>query len=355
MVSETKIMLKEEVLVSLLNLTHDAIMIYNLDNKAIYWNVGAERLYGYKAEEMVGKPIYKVLKTRFPLSFEETMDQVKKQGYWEGELQHTTKNGRKLYIDSRWALYRDKNGKVQAVIEINRDISEKKELDRRKDEFLNTASHELKTPLTTIKLYMDLIERELSLGRDRKYLKYVKRVNYQVERMVELVANLLDVTKIQAGRFILNKKLFDIDYLIEEIVEDQQAIDTKQKIIVKGSVGRKVIADQFRVAQILTNLLTNARNYSPKADKIIVHVKVISKEIEIAVQDFGIGIVKEKQALVFKQFFRAEEERALGDRFSSMGLGLYISNQIVKLHGGRMWVKSSLGHGSTFFFTIPVK
>ncbi|NCD69589.1 PAS domain S-box protein [Mucilaginibacter agri] len=244
-------------------------------------------------------------------------------------------------------------GKFSGYIGACVDITEQKQLQNQKDEFIGIASHELKTPVTSIKAYAQVLEAMfLKSGDERKAAMLVK-MNNQIDRLTSLIGDLLDVTKIQSGRLQFNDTWFDFNQLLLELVEDLQRTTERHQIIPELQPIGSVYADKDRIGQVLTNLVTNAIKYSPDADKIIVKAKVVDGEVSVCVEDFGIGISHDKKDKVFEQFYRVSGDKQ--HTFPGLGLGLYISSEIVKREGGRIWVNSVPGQGSTFCFALPIK
>lgn len=233
-----------------------------------------------------------------------------------------------------------------------RDITERKELEQKRDEFVSIASHELKTPLTTVKAFAQILEKRFRKSKDTRDLYLVKNINTNIDKLTSLVNDLLDVSKIQAGKLQLHKKEFNIDHLIQKIVLDFQYITASHSISVERKAHKKVYGDEERIGQVLINLLTNAVKYSPKADKVIIKSRSNKDFVIVSVQDFGIGIPLDKQNRVFERFFRASDTN---QGPSGFGLGLYISWDIIRRHSGKIWVESTVGNGSTFYFSMPLK
>jgi PAS domain S-box-containing protein len=240
------------------------------------------------------------------------------------------------------------NGYIGACV----DITEQKQLQQQKDEFIGIASHELKTPVTSVKAYAQLLQSIFQREGDEKKTSMLVKMNNQVDRLTSLIGDLLDVTKIQSGRLQFNDDYFDFNQLIIELTEDLQRTTTKHNIIIKLCDAATVYADKDRIGQVLTNLITNAIKYSPNSEDIIVTNAIKGNEVEVCVQDFGIGISKSKKDKVFEQFYRVSGDKQ--HTFPGLGLGLYISSEIVKREGGRIWVNSIEGEGSTFCFALPV-
>ncbi|WP_207420320.1 PAS domain-containing sensor histidine kinase [Desertivirga brevis] len=231
------------------------------------------------------------------------------------------------------------------------DITELKQLQEQKDQFLGIASHELKTPVTSIKAYTQVLESMLRDSGDLKKADMVKRMDVQVNRLINLIGDLLDVTKIQTGKLQFNDQEFDFNQMVEELVEDLARTSPKHQIVTHLEETGAVYADKERIGQVVTNLITNAIKYSPNADRIEVYSRLDNNKVRLCVQDFGIGIPKEKKDRVFEQFYRVSGDEQ--HTFPGLGLGLFISSEIVKREGGEIWVTSAEGKGSTFCFSIP--
>lgn len=256
----------------------------------------------------------------------------------------------------RWCIatgkpqYRDDgafSGYIGAIV----DISEQKELQKQKDDFLGMASHELKTPVTSLKAYIQLMEKLFRHSGDDKNADLLHKMDRQVNRLNSLIGDLLDVTKINSGRLQLNESSFDFNQLVEETTEEVQRTTSKHLIKRELKFDREITGDRDRISQVITNLLTNAIKYSPQANQIIIYTQDHGHEVHLCVQDFGIGISASKKDKVFEQFYRVSGTKEY--TFPGLGLGLYISSEIVSRLGGRIWVNSTEGKGSTFCFALP--
>ena len=244
----------------------------------------------------------------------------------------------------------DDDGNIKQWIGTSTNIDEFKTLAAQKDTFLGIASHELKTPLTSLKLYAQVLERMLRKTGDEKNAEFAKKMDVQIIKLTSLIGDLLDVTKINAGKIYLNEVSFDFEKLVLETVEEQQMSTVFEIEIHSQKVGM-VFADRDRVSQVITNFISNAIKYSPNTDKIIVRVERVEENVQFSVQDFGIGMPADKKDKVFEQYYRVSGDEQT--TFPGLGLGLFISSQIVERSHGKIWVNSILGKGSTFFFTLP--
>lgn len=236
------------------------------------------------------------------------------------------------------------------------DIDDQKKVEKEKDEFLSIASHELKTPLTSIKAYIQLLERKLKLNKESAEAGFVTKVQDQIEKLNTLITDLLDVSKIENGKLKINKKPANLENVISNAIETilQTHDENKVKIRRDGTIpGILIPLDEIRIEQVLINFLTNAIKYSPHNNQIIVttFVDVEEQEVRVSVTDFGIGIPDFKQEAVFNKFYRVEESSL---QFQGMGIGLFICSEIIKQHHGNIGVSSILNEGSTFYFTLPL-
>jgi len=234
------------------------------------------------------------------------------------------------------------------------DIDDQKKVEKEKDEFLSIASHELKTPLTSIKAYIQLLERKLKQEDKTTEVSFVNKALDQIEKLNTLITDLLDVSKIENGKLKINKKPANLEKVIHNAVETilQTHENNPVKIERHGPKPDILIPfDEIRIEQVLINFLTNAIKYSPKNNHIIVTTFIDEEEVRVSVTDFGIGIPDIKQESVFRKFYRVEESSL---QFQGMGIGLYICSEIIKQHHGTIGLSSKIDDGSTFYFTLPL-
>lgn len=246
----------------------------------------------------------------------------------------------------------------KAVIEVgltkpyNLLFLELKILDRKKDEFLSLVNHEVKNPLASIKLSSELLIRHLSKSGDTQSLEDLRVINNDVDIISHMISNLVDMNRIESGKLKYRITRFNFGKFIEEISPVIKTLVRNHKLIIKGKTDVNVKGDKDRIKQVIINFITNAVKYSPKDKKIILSIKTEDDEIILGVKDFGIGIEREKQIQIFDKYFRTErgERKAEG-----LGLGLYISKEIISFHKGKIWVDSEVNKGSTFYFTFPIR
>ncbi len=242
--------------------------------------------------------------------------------------------------------------KTELILLAIEDITERKAAETLKDDFIGVASHELRTPLGTIKALAQTMQLEAREENHDKKLTTLTVLEKQVDRLTELIDSFTDLYRLQTGKLELKRSEFDLNLAIDEVMEMFTHINKTHTITKEGAAKRAVNADKGRIEQVLINLLTNAVKYSPKSDKIIISIKEDPNMTIVGVQDFGIGIPKEKLGSVRERFFRVSDEHTSG--IAGLGLGLHISSEIIKDHGGEMSIESTLGKGSKFSFTIPV-
>jgi signal transduction histidine kinase len=275
----------------------------------------------------------------------------KSKGKFTVEYRFLNKNGKYVKLWDHGLMEKDAKGKPLRVIGSAIDFSEKEEQEQRKNEFISMASHEFKTPLTSLKVFTQLLQKLFKDNNQAVHL--LGRMNEQVDSLTGIVNDLLDVSKIESGKLKLRKVNFSLDRLISEIAELIQATHPTHKIEMKGKLGEIVHADKDRINEVLINLLNNAVKYSPDADKVEVAVTRKNGHAVVRVKDFGIGIAKKNIPYVFDRFFRVYG--ADDKHYPGLGMGLYISSEIVRRHQGKMWVKSKKNDGSSFYFTLPIR
>jgi signal transduction histidine kinase len=229
------------------------------------------------------------------------------------------------------------------------DIKDQKETDRKKDEFISIASHELKTPLTTLKAFFQLAGREME--PQLKSYNFFGNASRQLNRMERLITDLLDVSKINSGKMQYNFEELDFEKLLKDTIESAQQISPGHRLILERSVSVNVNGDRHRLEQVVVNLLSNAVKYSPEADKVLIWSELKDNKVLVTIKDFGIGISKKDLDGLFDRYYRIEGSEY---RFQGLGLGLFISSEILKRHGGSISIQSEPGKGSVFTFELPV-
>ena len=253
---------------------------------------------------------------------------------------------------SRAIPVRNGRGSITMWIGSSTDIDEQKRQEERKDAFISMASHELKTPVTSLKGFAHILQNRLKKRGDEESLRFLASINKQLNRLTRLINDLLDITRVQQGRLDYDEELFDLDALVRETVENLQAGTSTHRLIFAECQAARVRGDKDRIGQVLTNLITNAVKYSPEADRVIIRLFYDGANAVVSVQDFGIGIAAKHQARIFERFYQVTD--AAEKTYPGLGIGLYLSSEIIKRHCGRILVESEKGAGSTFSFSLPV-
>ena len=342
----------------------DGIIVYGKNGQITYANEAAAHLTDYPwAPSLLGTSLDNLLARYtlvdeqghpFPLSYLPFLRVLAGEHEAEAIVGYasikTGKPDRWVSIKSRPVF--DEHGGVLFVVTIIHDLTERMLTERRKDEFISMTSHELKTPITSLKGFTNVLQRRLLKQGDEQTLHYLSRMDVQLNKLTKLVSDLLDMSRMQSGKLDLQIELFDLDTFIQETVENFQAATLTHQILVEGRAEVQIEGDKDRLGQVLINLLTNAVKYSPQADKVIVRVWRDTDGAIISVQDFGIGIAEAHHQKIFERFYQVTDPEE--KTYPGLGIGLHISHEIVGRHSGRIWVESSKGAGASFFVSLPL-
>ena len=343
----------------LLDLSHDAIFVRDLEDRVVYWNAGAEGLYGWSRDEALGQITHELLRTEHPEPLETILETVRAQGHWSGDLGHYRRDGTRIVVASRWALERDADGRPVRTLEINSDVTDRtraevslKEADRAKDEFLATLGHELRNPLAALMNAAHVVKFAAPGGADA--IKARSVVERQTRHMTRLIEDLLDLSRITLGKVTLKRKAFDLAGLAADVVRIwQPRSKVAQVLITLGAAHPAWIeADRGRLEQVLANLLDNALKFSKPRQRIVVTVQRDGAEAVLSVSDQGVGISPEAIGHIFEQFVQGEHgpERTK----SGLGIGLALVKRLVQMHGGRVQARSAgVGLGASFLVRLP--
>lgn len=323
----------------------DAIVIHDMKRKIVDVNTRACELLGYTKKELLGSDGRDFIKYEQSSSTPEVVTTLKVGESALMEREILCKDGSIIPVEIN--SKRISRSLIQSII---RDISERKKVEKQKDAFIGIASHELKTPVTTLSAYTQILEERLL--KDKKNAYFIQNIKIQTDRLKGLIDDLLNVSKIDSGKLEIRFKPFDLNILVNKIIVDFQFTTNSHEIIKEGHITGKVLGDEHRIEQVIVNLLTNAIKYSPNAKKVVVHLSSDGKSATVAVEDFGFGIEKKDQDYVFERFYRTQDKEE--GKVTGFGLGLYIASQIIKHHKGRIWLTSEKGKGSIFSFSLPL-
>lgn len=332
---------------------HDAIVVIDSNGKITYVSPGIEQVLGYKTKEFSSQKFKNIF-------HEEEIDDLKKKFQQivasknESVIivtQALKKNGEWAWIECTLSNLL-KHSSVNGVVCTFRNVTERILLEKQKDDFISIATHELKTPVTSIKAYAQILLRRFQKDGNSTAEAMVAKMDGQLNKLISLIGDLLDVTKIEGGRLQLHEEFYNFNLLVEELAEELQRTAEDHKIIVSPFEEIHMYGDKERIGQVLTNLITNAIKYSPGKEDIFVNVSNDARSVTVCVKDKGVGISQENQEKVFERFFRVSSPQ--NQSFPGLGLGLFISTEIIKRQGGRIWVESEINKGATFCFKLPI-
>ena len=343
----------------------DVILSTDLNDRILTWNRGAEVILGYSKDEIIGQHLSILLPPERLHELEEIRAKVEFSGALRGiEVRSKRKDGQVIYLSLSVSPIRDSEEKIIGFLRVAEDISEKKrferrlkELDRLKSDFVSNVSHELRTPLTAIKGSVDNMLDGIIGPLDEKQLRYLVRIKSNADRLGRLINDLLDLSRIEAGKIDLRPTYLPVASLAREVADTLRTV-AAEKLISLEVVGPGDVvqawADRDKVTQVLINLISNAVKFTPPHGKVIVAVERNGQEwVQASVSDSGPGIPADEAAKIFDKFYQVDQ--ANKQKTKGSGLGLAISKALVEMHGGRIWVESEAGHGSTFSFTLPAR
>ena len=343
----------ESFLTSIIETVREGLLVLDPEFRVISANNHFIKTFKVTSEETVGKELYALGNNQWDIPLlRELLVKIlpTNNPVVDFEVEHDFPHiGRKLMLLNAYRIELEGQFKDQILLAIE-DITDRKEIERRKDDFLSIASHELKTPLTTIKGYMQILQKNAPVDASEKYNTTLGKISQYVDRLNNLIAELLDVSKIQTGNIELHEASIDFDKMVYDVVEGIQTSAHKHRIILKGKTGTNILADESHIIQVLNNLLSNAIKYGPESEIIEVHISNVSEYVKVSVKDYGVGMNAEDKKRVFERFFRGND---IQKRFPGMGIGLYLCDQIIKNHKGTLWVESEKNKGSVFSFTLP--
>jgi|GEM_PF-2526143 len=338
---------------SILETINESFLIMNEDWVILQVNHSFLKVFHLAEEEVLNKNLLEIQQGRWNfMALKNLLTHLspQKNHIKNYPLEHTFFNvGKKMLNINAHLVQGEQHNSIVLAIE---DITEISEIERRKDDFLNIASHELKTPLTTIKSSLQFAQRMLTAENNNKLKETLEKAKIYVDKLENLVADLLDVSKIKTGEIELSSSPFNLDDMIIGVVDQLKAIHSRIKFNIHGFASNYYIGDKNRLEQVVKHLLKNSIKFSPQEGQIDIHLARLSDYIKIAVTDNGLGVAHQYQKKIFENFFRVDE---IQKQFAGIGSGLYLSDQIIRNHGGTLWVESKIGEGATFAFTLPLK
>jgi PAS domain S-box-containing protein len=343
----------------------DVIVSTDMEDRILTWNRGAQIILGYNKEEVIGKHLSILLPPERFYALEEIRAKVEISGALRDvEVRSKKKDGNMIDLSLSVSPIRDVEGKIVGFLRVAKDVTEKKryerrlkELDKMKSDFVSNVSHELRTPLTSIKGSVDNMLDGLTGQLNQKQVRYLARIKANSDRLTRLINDLLDLSRIEAGRIEVRPTTLPMAALAGEVAEYLKHLAAEKLIqieVMAPDPSITVWADRDKVTQVLVNLIGNAIKFSPEDRTVTVAIEDNGSEwVEISVADTGPGILPDEMNKIFAKFYQVantDKHRPKGS-----GLGLTISKALVEMQGGKIWVESEIGKGAKFCFTLPAQ
>lgn len=340
---------KSAELAAIVNSSYDAIIGKTLDGIITSWNEAATNLFGYSNAEMIGQSILKLI----PRDRHSEEDYILGRMRMGHSIKHfetvrQTKSGKLVDLSLTISPIKNDLGEIIGVSKIARDISEKKQEEKRKNTFISVASHELKTPLTTVLMSAQMMQQHATIFGE-KSAQIGTKIESQVRKMMLMIADFLSITEVDEGKLQLHQTIFQLDKLMRDCINDLET--NRHSIELRCDPTVHILADWPKMDQVFANLLNNAIKYSPHGGTIIIGTQIIGEKVRIYVQDEGIGIEPKHQKNIFKSFYRVDNLNT--SNISGFGIGLYLVAEILRKHGSQIHVQSAKDKGSIFYFDFP--
>lgn len=329
----------------------DAIISKDLNSIVTSWNESAVRIFGYEAEEMIGQSILKII-PQDRLDEEPKILSQLSQGIRVDHFEtiRRRKDGRLIDVSLTISPIKDSAGRVIGLSKIARDITERKQADKKKEEFIGLVSHELKTPLTSLRSYVQIALFKARKEENDFIDKALSKAELQTKKMETMISDFLNISRMEDGQLKLNVNSFDLSALINNCLADASITTSKHHFKYIGEQHAIAIGDAEKISLVLINLISNAIKYSPDGGEITVTCEKQDKTLTIRVADQGIGISKEEQKHLFRKFYRIQSAQT--KTISGFGIGLYLVYSILELHGSSINVESTSEKGSAFWFKL---
>lgn len=342
-------------------------------------------LWGKPEREVMNKPVFDALPDARGQGLEAVMKNVFDTGetFYANEMPVSlVRHGRPdiVYQNFVYQAYRNPEGVIVGVIAITIDVTEQvlarqkieqseaelqkirkrleeelaasQQLQRQKDDFIGMASHELKTPLTSLYALIQVAQAKSKKGSDPFFAQAMNKAAVQLKKMSVMINGFLNVSRLEAGKIDIEKTRFEITHLVTEVVDEIRLITAGHEVIIEKCAPQEIVADREKIGSVISNLVNNAIKYSPRGKRVTINCKVGSREITISVKDEGIGIKPEHLDHIFDRYYRVENAHT--KHIASFGIGLYLSAEVIRQHDGNIWAESESGKGSAFYFTLPV-
>lgn len=314
-----------------------------------------KELFGFDQDDEV---LYGDIISRIPEEYRERVDVGVNLTLATGEnyyIEHPiVKPGdhKEHWVSASGKLYVNSDGKALHFSGLMLDITRQKQDEHRKNDFISMVSHELKTPLTSLSGYIQLLERNSKQAEDSMSMQMLQKAGNQLKKMTAMINGFLNISRLESGKIHLQKQHFELDTLIRDMIEDTRISASNFKFELIPCEPVVVWADRDKIGSVISNLLSNAVKYSPNKDRVVIRCIINGDNAEVSIQDEGLGIDHEDAAKLFERFYRVDHKD--NPNISGFGIGLYLSAEIIQHHGGKIWVQSEKGKGSTFYFSLPL-
>lgn len=335
---------------------NEGVLVINDAGEIIVWNQYLEEITGLKANQVIGKPGIEIakkvgIKNLINIFLEAAK---RRQEDFTSEAKFFTVRGEKIWIRITMSFVSDIENEKQNIVVIVRNISKDKELIEAKNELVTTATHELRTPLTAVKGYLSMLSNGDAGELSSKQSEYIEKAYGSTERLVELVEDLLSVLRIDENRVNLTKETFDLSKTVLESVENLKTKAEKKNIKLSIQPTKNIMAlgDSIKTKHVIENILDNAIKYTKPDGKVKINMKTVGGELLVSIADTGVGISEKQTHAIFERFVRIPNPLSI--KAGGTGLGLFIAKNLIEKQGGKIWLESKLGKGSTFYFTLPV-
>lgn len=357
--------LTDFLLADIVAIAADAIICLDEDQRITLFNEGAEQIFGWRAEEVMGEPLHRLIPERFRAGhrkhverFREAPETSRRMGHRQ-EISGLRKNGEEFPAEAAIAKVRMGSQVVFSVV--LRDITDQVAMRKRlmmavnaRDDTVGVVAHDLRNPVSAVKMLsaalLQRLESETLSPETKEQLALIRQAALQMDRLIQ---DLLDVTRVETGRLVIEQEPVAVRELVESALETMRPLAKEAGIAIAEELPNdlpRVNADQERVAQVIWNLVRNAIKATPRGGRITASAMQADGGVEFVVRDTGTGIASEQLVHIFDRFWQSEHSTI---RTRGAGLGLAIAKGIVEAHGGRMWAESEMGKGSAFHFTLP--
>ncbi|WP_025142418.1 PAS domain-containing sensor histidine kinase [Pedobacter jeongneungensis] len=343
---------QKRVYETIANSTPDLMYVFDLQYNFIYANEALLSMWGKNWDDAIGKGLlengYEPWHAEMHQREIDHVRATKTAIRGEVSFPHAL-FGKRVYDYIFTPILNDK-GEVEAVAGTTRDITEIKQNEQRKNDFIGMVSHELKTPLTSLTAYLQLMEKSNPAQEDPMTKKILEQSIKQSRRMTNMINGFLNLARLESGKMFIEKEPFDFATFLQEIAEETRMLYTQHRFAFSEMAPVNINGDMGKLAQVINNLIGNAVKYSNLGTQITISATIEGDQLKIIVSDEGTGIPQEEISKLFDRFYRGQNNNLI----AGFGIGLYVCREIIEGHGGKIWVEQSTGHGSTFCFTLPV-